>query len=1182
MKKIQAHVARSKEFEELQREVGALNAGESVVLRGVAGSLLAFIAEAVFDERQKQVLLIAADEDCAEKLRDDCALLLGEQNVRIFGARPVHPGRTLDMSSSIAQIETLRALVSETQLLVVASPQSIVEKVPPPERFRQIIIELETNKVYAFQNLITRLQEIGFGRKNFVETYGDFAVRGGILDVFPYVGDNPIRCEFWGDTVESIREFDVLSQRSIRELQSASIVPSLTVEEGFTAGKVDEADSGSAREALTSSLFDYLQPDAIVLLDEPAAIEREIDELLEGGASNIFSFADVRNRAGKYPLVINTVFGTGRSEIPNPKSQIDFGSISQPSFNGSVNNLVASLEAFLGEGYTVYLTSDTKEESQRLKELIEEVVTSPENSEEERAHHRPSFPFPIGRGDVADEAGDRGEGQAHLPHLASHIQPEFLSETIHSGFTLPSAKLAVFTEHEIFGRLRRRGLAKRRRFKGFSQKELQQLKSGDYVVHVDYGIGVFDGLTRINVGGTEQEVMKLQFLEEDVLYVNLNFINRVQKYSSQEGHTPKLTKLGAAEWERIKSRAKKRIKDIARDIIALYARRKQEKGFAFSPDTHWQKEMEASFMYDDTPDQAIATLDVKRDMESPSPMDRLICGDVGFGKTEVAVRAAFKSVMDGKQVAVLVPTTILALQHFNTFQDRLSRYTVRIENITRFKSTKDQKRIIEEMKQGKVDIVIGTHRLISKDVGFKDLGLLIIDEEHRFGVAAKEKLRQLKASVDTLSLTATPIPRTLHFSLIGARDLSLINTPPRNRLPIVTEIIPADSTGRLRQWHVAREAIVRELHRSGQVYFVHDRVQNIEAIADEIRRHVPEARVHVAHGQMHGHELEKTMLEFLEKKYDVLVATKIIESGLDIPNVNTIVVNRADRFGLAELYQLRGRVGRSNVQAYSYLLTPPLSAIPKAMMRRLQAIEEFTELGSGFNLSMRDLEIRGAGNLLGAEQSGFIMEMGFEMYERVLREAVDELKQEEFQDIFQKQPASRIAHLASVETVIESDIEALIPDVYIQSDSERLDVYRRIYRATNESELQEIRNELSDRFGEYPEEVENLFGLVELRLVVLEMGFPKVSLRGEMLTVNLPDETNEWFYGKDGDDGTAPFQKIVEKIQKDPKNIRLKQEGKVLTVQFTQPPGDGTKKRLEEARKRIDEMSLIGVSSSIA
>ncbi|MBI5021378.1 MAG: transcription-repair coupling factor [Ignavibacteriales bacterium] len=1153
MEEVKKEIFQSDKFKSFRENIEKLKPGEILKVEGVGGSLLAFQASFVFEDSRKQILLIASDEDRSEKLRDDCALLLGEHYVRYFGARPMHQAQMLDVSSSISQIETLKALTTGERFLVIASPNSIVEKLPPRERFTDTIFEIEANRTYNFQKFIDRLDQTGFERKNFVESYGDYAVRGGIIDVFPYVGENPVRFEFWGDAVESIREFDVLSQRSIRELKSASIVPKLT------------ADNTDNAQINTDSLFDYLAKDVIVILDEPEIIKREIEELIRENVENIFTYEEIIKKATAFPIIINSFFNeithnfqpTRAVKQLTTLNTLDFNSVSQPSFNGSVNLLIDHIAKLENERYKIFLSSDTKEEAERLKELIDEAVTNPEKIEDRKL---------------------RNWEATRSAHLTSQICPVFLTETIHSGFISHDSKIAVFTEHEIFGRLKKRGLTKRRRFKGFSHKELKQLKNGDYVVHVDHGIGEFAGLTKIKVGGIEQEVMKVLFLEQDTLYVNLNFVNRVQKYSSQEGHIPKLTKLGAPDWERMKAKAKKRIKDIARELISLYAKRKKENGTAFSPDSHWQKELEASFMYEDTVDQATATLDVKRDMESPSPMDRLICGDVGFGKTEVALRATFKAVMDGKQVAILVPTTILALQHYNTFVDRLQRYTTRVENLTRFKSKKDQNRIIEEMKKGSVDIVIGTHRLLSKDIGFKDLGLLIIDEEHRFGVSAKEKLRQLKASVDTLALTATPIPRTLHFSLIGARDLSLINTPPRNRIPIITEIIPA-SDGRRTQWHIIREAILKELHRGGQIYFVHDRVQNIDAIAEQVKTHIPEARVHVAHGQMTGHQLEKTMLDFLEKKYDVLVATKIIESGLDIPNVNTIIINRADRFGLAELYQLRGRVGRSNVQAYAYLLVPPISILPKHTLRRLSAIEEFTELGSGFNLAMRDLEIRGAGNLLGAEQSGFIIEMGFEMYERIVRETVDELKQEEFSDVFKaEEPTSHIPHPQSVESIVDADIDALIPDFYIENDAERLDIYRRLYQATSDEELKSMREELKDRFGESPEEVENLIQLVEVRLLASRAGFPKIMIKEQTLAITLPNETNKQFYGEIGD-ANSPFQRLIKKIANEKrKDIRLKQNEKELTLQFNLEAIKEPGKRINEIKIRIGEIAKLSES----
>jgi len=1107
--------------------------------------MLAFIAARLFEDTPGQVILVASDVERAEKMRDDCAMLLGEGNVRYFGARPLHSAEMLEMSGAISQIETLKALTQSSKLLVVASAHSIAERVPAPGSFRERIIELKTGQDYEFQRLAELLSNSGFEKKDFVETYGDFAVRGGIVDVFSHVGENPLRFEFWGNAVESIREFDVLSQRSIRELDAASIVPELA-----SPGLASVETAGVV--SLPASVFDYLGRDALVVMDEPEIVRREIEELFREGGSGLFSYQDISGFAAKFPCLINSMLGP---QEKNSGFELDFESLSQPSFNGSISMLVGALKDYNARGLSIYLTCDTANEAKRLNELIEDVLTQPET--DEGTEHIRRQPEAGSR----NLAGEKGGFQ--------NLKYKIVAETLHSGFIYPAGGIALLTEHEIFGRLKRRGSAKRRRFKGFSKKELQQLKRGNCVVHVDHGIGTFAGLTKIKVGGVEQEVMKLLFLENDALYVNLNFVNRVQKYSSQEGHTPKLSKLGTADWERTKARAKRHVKDIARDIIALYAKRKHEKGFAFSADTHWQKELEASFMYEDTADQVTATMDIKADMESASPMDRLVCGDVGFGKTEVAVRAAFKAVMDGKQAAVLVPTTILALQHYNTFHDRLSRYATRIENITRFKSPRDQKRIVESLANGSIDVIIGTHRLLSKDILFKDLGLLVIDEEHRFGVAAKEKLRKLKATVDTLTLTATPIPRTLHFSLIGARDLSLITTPPRNRLPIVTEIIAADSNPRRAQWQVIREAVLKELYRNGQIYFVHDRVTTIDAVAEQVKTHVPEARVKVAHGQMTGHELEKSMLDFLEKKFDVLICTKIIESGLDIPNVNTIIINRADRFGLAELYQLRGRVGRSNIQAYAYFLVPPLSVMPKAALRRLQAIEEFTELGSGFNLAMRDLEIRGAGNLLGAEQSGFIMDMGFEMYERIVREAVEELKKEEFSDIFK--PSGRA--LEKEQAIVESDIDAYIPDFYLESDSERLDVYRRLYRAATREDLGVFREELRDRFGEYPEEVENLFLLVELRLAASEAGFSKIEIKGRNLAITLPEESDDSFYGK-GSSENSPFQAIIKKISgKKEKRFNLKQEGKSLKLFVEVPPAPDNKTLIKYAREALESLA---------
>jgi len=1173
---IRNRITSSEPFRQLTAALKSLQPGSPVQLRGISGSLTAFTAVHIFELRQSHLLLVAADKDRAEQLRDDCATILGDDRVCLYISGPAHAAMNLDMSASIAQIETLRSLLQSIPILVVASAEALTTKLPPAKQFVERAIELEVNREYPFEDLLQKLATMGFLKKDFVEEYGDFAVRGGILDVFPFIGDNPIRFEFWGDTVESVREFDVISQRSIRELQKATIVASLFTKYADSAREPDSADEKEAR----ISIFEYLSNDALLFFDEPMHIEKEIEELQQEGYSNILTWKMIENSAKDFVRFDHTAIHTSQSKI-----RIDFQSHPQAPIAGSIKRLIEQICTYSNQDYSIYLASDTKEESERLDGLIEEELTAPDETEVrnqklESARLDSEDIFPSREG--ANEEGSRhedtfypiSEPQHSVPSVysswtgkfSSRIKYQHLPEALHSGFIFPPAKIAIFTEHEIFGRLKRRGTAKRKKFKGFSQKEIQQLKRGDFVVHRDYGIGRFAGLQKIKVRGVETEVMKLVYEENDSLYVHLHFIDRVQKYSSQEGHTPKLSKLGGLDWDRLKSRVRKKIKDIARDLIKLYARRKHEKGFAFNSDTHWQKEMEASFLYEDTPDQAKSTSDVKQDMEQSSPMDRLICGDVGFGKTEVAVRAAFKAVMNSKQVAVLVPTTILAHQHFHTFLNRIGRYSLRVESLTRFRSKKDQKEVLESLKEGKVDVLIGTHRILSKDVLFKDLGLLIIDEEQRFGVASKEKLRQLRANVDTLTLTATPIPRTLQFSLMGARDLSLINTPPRNRIPIQTEIAQFDL-------QLIHEVIMKELHRNGQVYFVHDRVQNIDLIRSMLEEHIPKARFHVAHGQMKGHELEKAMMDFLEKKYDVLLCTKIIESGIDIPSVNTIIINRADRFGLAELYQLRGRVGRSNIQAYAYLLTPPLSVLPRMTLRRLQAIQEFTELGSGFNLAMRDLEIRGAGNLLGGEQSGFILEMGFEMYQRVVEEAVAELKEEEFHEL--AETTGENGKKIKGETVIETDVEAFIPEIYIEHDAERLDIYRRLYKCESLEDIHMIRSELKDRFGEYPEEAEHLFQQIELKITAAKMGFIKVELSGDVLVLHFPPPEETIFY----ENANAPFQKIMTSIHGlKPFHPHLKQDGKQLKliarIKFSENP----KERLGDVKVFIDTLSRLSMS----
>ncbi len=1074
-------IRQSDQYHSLRSVLEGAEGGKIVDAAGVAGSLRAIVIGALAEDLARQILLVVETADDGRKAADDLGLVVGRQAVHVFDAART---KTIEgISSNVEDVETLRSLLDGHPRIVVTFPKALTQTLPSPALLKDNVLRLQRGREYNFSDLLAKLTEFGFAKQQYVQTVGEYSQRGGILDVYPYTGDHPLRIEFDGDVVQSIREFDPLSQRSIHELAEASIVPDLL----------------AMPPHAHVTLLDYLQPRAILAMDESLAGEARHEDVGEAGST--VSWDEVIDLSAAFPRL--RFVHTTRS------AAIDFGASPQPAINSSIKLLRHHLAQLQESGFRIILTSDTEAEQQRLQELLTEL--EPLAEDEERITSAPQHTLDVSRLD-------------------------FSLDAIHEGFIVPAVRIAVFTEHQVFNRLKRRGKRKRAKFKGITTRELHELRRGDYVVHVDFGIGRFDGLKKITVNDVEQEVVTLLYEEKDTLYVNLNYLNKIQKYSSKDGHVPKLTRLGTGEWEKLKARAKKRVKDIARELILLYAKRRSQPGFAFSRDTLWQRELEASFVYEDTPDQAKATEDVKRDMEAEYPMDRLICGDVGFGKTEVAVRSAFKAVMSGKQVALLVPTTILAQQHYNTFVDRLSHYTTNIEVISRFKTRREQTAILQNLAAGTIDIIIGTHRLLSRDVVFKDLGLLIIDEEHRFGVAAKEKLRQLKATVDTLTLTATPIPRTLHFSLLGARDLSIIATPPRNRLPVITEIVQYDEA-------LIREAILREIQRGGQVFFVHDRVQNMEEIVARLQALVPNVRIRKAHGQMHAHELEEVMLEFLERRFDVLVATKIIESGIDIPNVNTIIINRADRFGMAELYQLRGRVGRSNIQAYAYLLVPPIAFLPRETVRRLQALEEFTELGSGFNLAMRDLEIRGAGNLLGGEQSGFIEAMGFEMYTKVLEEAVAELREQEFQEMFAGQPARTAPR---EQTVVDAEFDVRIPEWYIEDGNERLSVYRRLFGVRRDDEINAIASELKDRFGTYPKDVEHLLELVRLRLKASEIGFRKLIIGKEAVLLEFPPESDTLFYE------SATFQRLMSHVSHlKKKQAVLRQQGNTLTLVYT-------------------------------
>jgi transcription-repair coupling factor (superfamily II helicase) len=1063
--------------------------GDQLSIHGSSGSFFSLLLVAIKDQIPRQLLVVARDKGAAETLSDDLRLLLGNMSVKILGGHGVSDGVFHDEHRKVEDIEALRGLVTDSVSVLVTHPEALSSKLPEPDSVRGKVLTIRSGEQRSFSATVEHLTRFSFERTDFVKVAGDYSVRGGILDVYPFVGNNPIRVEFLGDNVESIREFDLLSQRSIKGLLEAIIVPDLL------PGK----ENGIA---VNSSLMDYMRSDVLLVLDEPELIQSRVEKQTAATVEKHLAWDELEQRLRLFPsLNIYSV------NIPL-SGAIDLGSIPQAPFNGSIRLLKRSLLDLQDRTFRIFVTCDSQSELRRLKDLLAEAESSFIPKEKQ------------------SEAVD-GEALLDVARIT------FSLHSLHAGFALPESRLALVTEHQIFNRIKRMDKKRRARSAGISSRDLQQLRKGDYVVHDDYGIGRYDGLRRIRVSEIDQEVVKVLYEENDTLYVNLNYVNKIQKYSSKEGHIPKLTRLGGTDWDKIKSRAKRRIKDIARDLIQLYAARKHSRGFAFEADATWQKELEASFMYEDTFDQAKATHEVKQDMEATHPMDRLVCGDVGFGKTEVAIRAAFKAVLGGKQVAVLVPTTILALQHYSTFTDRLSRYVVNVEVISRFKSRRDQTAIAEQLRAGTIDIIIGTHRLLSNDISFNDLGLLIIDEEHRFGVSAKERLRHLRADVDTLSLTATPIPRTLHFSLLGARDLSIIATPPRNRLPVITEFTRYDADS-------IKDAVQREQSRGGQVYFVHDKIEGIEEVAERLRSVLPGVRIAFAHGQMYTHKLEMVMRDFLEKKVDVLVCTKIIESGLDIPNVNTIFINRADGFGMAELYQLRGRVGRSNVQAYAYLLTPHISVLSKVTIQRLQAIQEFTELGSGLNLAMRDLEIRGAGNLLGREQSGFIETMGFETYARILDEAVHELKDLEFQGLFKDQ--SKSIRKAD-DTLVQAELDALIPQTYVQSDLERFEIYRRLYSVATVEQLEEVALELKDRFGTHPSEVENLFAVIKIRLAAARLGFKKVNVSDGKMEIEFPPEIQKHFYDR------KEVQHIMEhKAHEQSVEVSLKRVGKTLSL----------------------------------
>lgn len=1020
-----------------------------VRLEQAVGSMLP-IAAAPLASVATPLLILTADEDEALALRADLEEM-GVPGLGFFpptGRKPNDRQHVEDPAVLVQRSEVLDALNRGSITAMVAPIAAVMEKMASPDAYVTASITVNKGQDLDPEALWEQLLDQGYTVAHFVDEPGEMAKRGGILDVFPFTGGYPVRIEFFGNTVDSIREFDPDSQRSIAFLENCRLIPDIR-------GK-----TGTDR----ASILSYLPSEAIMVVQNEPLIRARYEESwrLVEAASAEASFITPAEFFEGLTAFARIESGAFVSQS-KPDLTLSLGGRPQPDFNGAVKLLNAYLsDMSANTGHVTWILCDSEAQKSRFEELL------------------------------------GLEGSTTKVRLAIH--------SLYQGFILDSGSLSVFTDHQIFNRYYRPKQKKKSYRGGFSLKEIKDLRLGDYVVHVDYGIGTFAGFTNITVRGAAQEAVIVKYADDSILYVNVSSLHKLQKYSGKDGATPGITKLGSGEWQRKKAKTKSRVKDIARELIRLYAKRKAQAAHAFGPDSGMQLELEAAFEFEETPDQWKAIEDVKRDMESPMPMDRLVCGDVGFGKTEVAVRAAFKAVNDGKQVAVLVPTTILADQHWKTFSRRMRDLPVTIERISRFRTTAEINDILKKTARGEIDILIGTHRLVSNDVKFKDLGLLVIDEEQRFGVTVKEKLKNFRATVDVLTLTATPIPRTLQFSLMGARDLSVITTPPPNRQPVYTEIHSFDSG-------LIREAILNEMTRNGQVFFIHNRVANIEEVGGMIRDLVPNVRVRHAHGQMTGAELEKIILDFYDHKFDVLVSTNIVENGIDISNANTIIINRADHFGLSELHQLRGRVGRSNRKAFCYLITPPLEDLSVESRKRLLALAEFSDLGSGFNIAMRDLDIRGAGDILGGEQSGFISDIGFELYTKILNDAVRELKETEFKDLF----TDALHEIEKPETVVEFDVSALLEKRYVQNDIERLNLYRALAKVTRLEEIDEWRADVTDRFGPLPPSGELLIAATRTKVLASRLYITKVVVRANRMWLELPDGNSEA--------GIAYFQK---------------------------------------------------------
>lgn len=1063
---------------------------KSCFVKGLAGSSLAFVAAAIHSRSETPMVLVLNEKEEAAYVFSDLSALHGMDKVFFF---PSSYKRSTQFDQVLPE-----AIIQRTDVLnllrqmgdgqnvksvIVTYSDALFEKIPLQSVLKENTLNIVKGERVSTDFITEVLFEYGFERTDFVYEPGQFAIRGSIIDVFSYSSAMPYRIDFFGDEVESIRTFDVEDQLSRDLLQSISIIPNLQ-EKKQTEGEILTAE-------LPENSIVWVKNPELVLerLNQLDQIAQQVDFKAQAGyATGKEFFSSLQNHRTLY---------FGLKPPVSVQQTIEFTTSPQPSFSKNFELLADDIEQKSLNGYRVCLLSENPAQLERLNNILHSV--------------KPDLHF------------------------------EVINESISEGFVDHSLRICLYTDHQIFDRYHKFRLKHEfSRRDALTMQELINLQPGDYVVHIDHGIGVFGGLVKTEVNGRVQEAIRLIYQDNDTLLVNIHNLHKISKYRGKDAEPPKVYKLGSGAWQKLKQRTKAKIKDIAKDLIALYAKRKAQKGFAFSPDTYMQQELEASFIYEDTPDQQKATQAVKLDMEDERPMDRLVCGDVGFGKTEVAIRAAFKAVADSKQVAVLVPTTILALQHYRTFTSRLNGFPCTVEFISRMKTVAQQREIRQRLKEGKIDILIGTHSILKEASNFKALGLLIVDEEQKFGVAAKEKIRQFRLNVDTLTLTATPIPRTLQFSLMGARDLSIINTPPPNRYPIQTELHVFNAA-------IIKEAIEYEVSRGGQVFFVHNRVQNIQEVQIMLQKIVPKIRTAVAHGQMEPSKLESIMLDFINGDYDVLISTAIIEAGLDIPNANTIIINNAHMFGLSDLHQLRGRVGRSNKKAFCYLLAPPLETLTPEARRRLKAIEEFSELGSGFSIAMQDLDIRGAGNLLGAEQSGFISEIGYETYQRILDEAIEELKETEFRELFTSQQTEIRTDKwvgSNVDCQVETDLEVLIPDYYVSNTAERIKLYRELDSIKSSQELENFGNELRDRFGPIPDPVVELMNIVRLRWVAAELGIEKIMLKNGKVHAYFITNQLSPFYR------TSTFERIINHILRNPTIFAMKEgnDKLILTI----------------------------------